>query len=84
VTALTEGLPPRDPEGIAAQDLSDEDLLRELSQLHGTRHDTFRHGSDDALVRHTERTGELESEYLRRFPDREVDAQRLRSGARER
>jgi hypothetical protein len=27
---------------------------------------------------------ELEQEYLRRFPDREVDPGRLRSGARER
>lgn len=71
-------------EGIPARELSDEDLLRELSQLHETRHDTFRHGSDDALVRHTERTAELESDYLRRFPQREVDPERLRSGARER
>ncbi len=71
-------------EGIPARELSDEDLLRELSQLHETRHGTFRHGSDDALVRHTERTAELESDYLRRFPQREVDPERLRSGARER
>lgn len=81
---MTEGIPPRDPEGVPSWDLNDEDLLRELSQLHQTRHDTFRHGSDDALIRHTERTGELESEYLRRFPQREIDAERLRSGARER
>lgn len=81
---MTEGTPPRDPEGVAAQDLNEADLLRELAQLHATRHGTFRHGSDDALIRHTERTGELEGEYLRRFPQREVDAERLRSGARER
>ncbi|MGH4021859.1 MAG: DUF6158 family protein [Pseudonocardiaceae bacterium] len=71
-------------QGIPARDLDDEDLLRELSQLHETRHDTLRHGSDDALTRHTERSAELEGEYLERFPQREVDPERLRSGARER
>ncbi len=81
---MTEGTPPRDPEGIPPQDLNDDDLFRELSQLHETRHQTLRHGSDDALVRHTERTGELENEYLRRYPQREIDPERLRSGARQR
>ncbi|MFG1944844.1 DUF6158 family protein [Nonomuraea sp. NPDC048826] len=70
--------------GIDPATLSDEDLLRELRQLHTTRTDTFLHGSDDALARHTSRTNELESEYLRRYPAREVDPNRLREGARAR
>ncbi|MEV0615764.1 DUF6158 family protein [Nonomuraea sp. NPDC050404] len=70
--------------GIDAAQLSDDDLVRELRHLHTTRSDTFFHGSDDALERHTSRTGELEAEYLRRYPDREVDPLRLREGARQR
>ncbi|MEV0229311.1 DUF6158 family protein [Nonomuraea sp. NPDC050786] len=70
--------------GIDAAQLSDEDLLRELRQLHTTRSDTFFHGSDDALAVHTSRMNELEAEYLRRYPDREVDPGRLREGARQR
>lgn len=64
--------------------LSDEDLLRELSHLHETRTETLRHGSDDALHAHSARTQVLEDEYLRRHPEREIDPQRLRSGARTR
>lgn len=64
--------------GVPGDELTDQDLLRELAQLHQTRHGTFRHGSDDALATHTERTAELESEYLTRFPQREVDPERLR------
>ncbi len=70
--------------GVPAEELSDEDLLRELEQLHATRVGTLRHGSADALQKSIDRTAELEQEYLRRFPDREVDPERLRSGARER
>lgn len=70
--------------GIAAADLDDTDLLRELESLHQTRHQAFRYGSDEALDTHTRRTAELEAEYLRRRPDREVDPERLRSGARAR
>jgi hypothetical protein len=33
---------------------------------------------------HTERTGELEREYLRRHPKRDVDPARTRAGARDR
>ncbi len=64
--------------------LSEEDLLRELGHLHETRTETLRHGSDDALAAHTIRTRELEDEYLARHPGREIDPQRLRSGARAR
>ena len=69
-------------EGIAAGSLADDDLDRELEHLHETRHEVFLHGSAHALLRHTERTAELEAEYLRRNPAREVDPQRLRAGAR--
>ena len=68
--------------GVPASDLADADLLRELSELHRTRTDTLRHGSDQALAEHSRRTRELEEEYLRRNPQREVDPERLRDGAR--
>jgi Family of unknown function (DUF6158) len=67
--------------GVAPAELSDEELLRELASLHETRHDTLRHGPDAALVHHNRRMAELEGEYLRRFPEREVDPQRLRDPA---
>lgn len=66
------------PEAIDAQDLTDGELLRELESLHRTRHETFLHGSAQALAHHTERSVELENEYLRRFPERSVDPARLR------
>jgi hypothetical protein len=64
--------------GVAPDALTDNDLLRELASLHRTRHDTLRHGSDDALAEHDRRSAELEAEYLLRFPEREVDPARLR------
>lgn len=70
--------------GIDPAELNDEDLLRELRHVHATRTDTLLHGSDDALARHTSRTNELETEYLRRYPERDIDPARLREGARER
>ena len=69
--------------GVPAETLSDEDLERELRHLHATRHDTFLHGSEDALQFHTSRTLELEQDYLRRNPDRVIDARRTRHGSRE-
>jgi hypothetical protein len=69
--------------GVAPDELSTDDLLRELGHLHETRNATFRHGSAHALDEHTTRTDALEAEYLRRFPAREVDDRRTRSGARE-
>ena len=69
--------------GVAPEKLSDEDLERELKHLHETRNDTFLHGSEDALHFHTTRTQELEAEYLRRNPDRVIDARRTRHGSRE-
>jgi len=70
--------------GVDPRDLDDEDLFRELRHLHETRTDALLHGSDEALARHTSRTQELETEYLRRNPSRDVNPERLRSGARDR
>jgi hypothetical protein len=70
--------------GVDPSSLSDDDLFRELESLHSTRTTTLRHGSDDALQAHTERSKALEEEYLRRRPAREVDPERLREGARAR
>ena len=69
--------------GVPAHQLTDEALERELLHLHETRHDTFLHGSEDALAFHTDRTRTLEEEYLRRNPDRVIDARRTRHGSRE-
>ena len=69
--------------GVPADQLSDEALERELEHLHTTRHDTFLHGGEDALALHSRRTAELEGDYLRRNPDRVVDARRTRHGSRE-
>ena len=69
--------------GVVPAALTDEALERELKHIHETRHDTFLHGSEDALHFHTVRTQELEAEYLRRNPDRVIDARRTRHGSRE-
>ena len=63
--------------GIQAAELTDEDLYRELASPHRTRLDTLRHAPDPALAMHLTRTAELEAEYLRRRPDREVNLDRL-------
>ncbi|MDR7302929.1 DUF6158 family protein [Haloactinomyces albus] len=68
--------------GIDATELSEEALVRELTHLHHTRNETFLHGAPDALREHTDRTFELEQEYLRRHPERDVDPRRTRAGAR--
>jgi hypothetical protein len=75
---------PYELDGIPATDLDDEELDRELAHLHETRHDVFLHGSAQALSHHTQRTADLEHEYVRRHPGREIDPERLRSGARAR
>jgi hypothetical protein len=64
--------------GIAAAELSDDDLLRQLEQLHRTRHETFLHAPTQALRHHSERTTDLEREYLRRHPERDIDQSRMR------
>jgi hypothetical protein len=70
--------------GIPASELAVGDLLRELASVHRTRHTTLRHGSEHALIHHDERMAELEREYRRRFPEREIDPERLTAGARAR
>jgi hypothetical protein len=67
-----------EPEGVPAGDLSDDDLLRKLAQLHRTRNETLLHAPTQALQRHSERTAALELEYLRRRPQRDIDPARLR------
>jgi uncharacterized protein DUF6158 len=64
--------------GVPAPQLTRDDLLRELASIHRTRNETLRHGSLDALDEHNQRMVELEAEYLRRFPEREVDPSRVR------
>jgi hypothetical protein len=71
-----------DVSGVSPEDLAETDLIRELEHLHRTRHDTFLHGAPDALREHTRRSAELEREYLRRHPERDVDPARTRAGAR--
>ncbi len=67
--------------GIQAGELSDADLYRELASLHRTRLDTLRYAPDPALAMHLTRTAELEAEYLRRNPHREIDESRLTNEA---
>jgi hypothetical protein len=63
--------------GIDPAGLADDDLFRELASLYRTRLATLRHGPDAALDNHFKRTAELETEYMARFPGREVDPDRL-------
>jgi len=69
-------------QGIPASQLKDDDLRRELRRLHETRHETFLHGTEEALSNHTERMAEMEEEYLRRHPQRSVEPGRTREGTR--
>jgi hypothetical protein len=61
-----------DAGGVPAADLSDEDLLQDLAHLHETRHEAFMHAPTAALQHHSERTAELELEFLRRHPQRSI------------
>ncbi|GLW63813.1 hypothetical protein Arub01_20570 [Actinomadura rubrobrunea] len=70
--------------GVPPSALSDHDLLRELGHLYQTRMDALRHAADQAFGEHTRRMNQLEAEYLRRNPSREIDPERLREGARAR
>jgi hypothetical protein len=71
-------------QGVDPGELTGDDLMRELGHLYETRLDALRHASDQALDEHTHRTAQLEAEYLRRHPDREIDPERMREGARAR
>jgi hypothetical protein len=69
--------------GIPPGQLADDDLRRELTHLHETRHDTVLGGSESALHTHTRRMLELEQEFIRRFPeDAAPDPLRTRAGSR--
>ncbi|MFD5147180.1 DUF6158 family protein [Streptomyces sp. NPDC058401] len=70
--------------GPSAGGLEEGRLMKELEAIHRTRHETLLHGSDDALVTHTQRMTELEREYVRRHPERAQTPGRTRSGARAR
>lgn len=70
--------------GIHPAALPDGDLFRELRHMCQTRLETLRHGSAHALATHSNRMQALEHEYLRRFPRREINPDRLRAGARTR
>ncbi|MEU8797200.1 DUF6158 family protein [Spirillospora sp. NPDC048819] len=70
--------------GVDPGALTDDDLFRELGHLYQTRLDALRHAADQAYGEHTRRMNQLEAEYLRRRPGREIDPERLREGARAR
>lgn len=63
--------------GVDPAQFSDDDLFRELSSLYRTRLLTLRHGPDAALENHLKRTADLETEYIARYPGREIDPNRL-------
>jgi hypothetical protein len=70
--------------GIPPTELDDDELRREMSHLHRTRHDTVLGGSEDALDAHTRRMLELEKAFLQRFPvEGAPDPRRTRAGSRE-
>jgi hypothetical protein len=72
------------PGGIDPRELSDEDVVREVTRLHETRHEAMRGASESAFEAHTRRMLALEREYLRRFPeDAAPDPLRTRAGSRE-
>ncbi|MCU7722943.1 DUF6158 family protein [Actinoplanes sp. KI2] len=63
--------------GVDPATLGDQDLFRELASLYRARLATLRHGPDAALDNHFRRTADLETEYMARYPGREVDPSRL-------
>jgi hypothetical protein len=63
--------------GVDPAQLTEDDIFRELASLYRTRLQTLRHGPDAALENHLRRTADLETEYMARFPGREVDPDRL-------
>ena len=70
--------------GIPPAELGDDELRREMSHLHETRHDTVLGGSEDALQTHTRRMLDLETEFLRRLPTEAApEPRRTRAGSRE-
>jgi hypothetical protein len=71
--------------GVAARDLDDDSLRRELAQMWRTREETILNGSMHAIATHTSRMLELEHELIARFPqETEPEAGRTRRGSRAR
>ncbi|MFD7880189.1 DUF6158 family protein, partial [Streptomyces sp. NPDC059766] len=62
--------------GVDPARLDDQQLMKELENIHRTRHDTLLYGSNDALRTHNHRMAQLEGEYLRRNPRRFVSPSR--------
>lgn len=75
---MTQSQASRGPQDAPIEELSEADLFRELEHLYAARLETLRHGSDASVAHHDRRTADLEAEYRRRFPTREVDERRLR------
>lgn len=59
-------------------ELTEQKLLAELTHLYQTRLDTLRFGAQSAWENSDHRIAELEGEYLRRHPEREVSERRER------
>jgi hypothetical protein len=83
--AMTDASRPHGgPHGVDPSQLSDDDLVREVTHLHETRHEAMRGASESAFEAHTRRMLALEREYLVRFPeDSAPDPLRTRAGSRE-
>lgn len=72
------------PHGVPPAELGEDELRREMTHLHETRHDTVLGGSEDALETHTRRMLELEAEFQRRLPDEAApEPRRTRAGSRD-
>ena len=82
---MTDALPPHGgPHGVDPRELSDDDVVREVTRLHETRHEAMRGASESAFEAHTQRMLALEREYMHRFPeDSAPDPLRTRAGSRE-
>jgi hypothetical protein len=61
--------------GVPARSLSDDDLRRELAQLKMKQEEIMTSGTTEQKANHTQRTAELEEEFLNRFsPERQETA----------
>lgn len=69
--------------GIAAKELADDALKRELRTMWRTREETVMHGGQHAIAAHTHRMLELEYEFIARFPQETMPTpMRTRRGSR--
>ena len=60
-------------QGIAAKQLSDDDLRHELLQLKIKQHDIATDGTPHQQANHRSRTAELEAEFVRRFGSKHAE-----------